>query len=106
MPDFFADDFERPLHHPNPASDAVDRSVERVYRLIQEALKGLEHADWDVGQRRYHSMHDLEPYSEERGRKSPVAVFKSRYMCADYFVWLVSNGKREIDWSLFMNMEP
>jgi hypothetical protein len=118
VPDFFADDFERPLHHINPAKDSVDRSVERVYRLIQEALKGLEHADWDVGQRRYHSTLDLEPYcfsrlgdkfyiwAEERGRKAPIAVFKSRYMAAKYFVWLVSKGKREINWELFMDMEP
>jgi len=118
VPDFFAEDFERPLQHPNPAPDAVDRSVERVYRLINEALKGLEHADWEVGQRRYHSARDLEPYcfsrlddkfyiwAEERGRKSPIAAFKSRYMASDYFVWLVSKGKREINWELFLDMEP
>lgn len=118
VPDFFAEDFERPLHHPNPTPDAVDRSVERVYRLIQEALKGLEHADWEVGQRRYHSTNDLEPYcfsrlgdkfyiwAEERGRRSPIAVFKDDHMAAKYFVWLVSKGRREIDWSLFMDMEP
>lgn len=116
--DFFADDFERPLSHPNPAPGAVDRSIERVYRLIHETLKGLEYPDWDVGQRRYHSARDLEPYcfsrigdkfyvwTEERGRRLPIAIFKDDHMAAKYFVWLVSKGKREINWELFLDMEP
>jgi len=118
VPDFVADEFQQPLRHPNPALDAVDRSVERVYRLIDAALEGLEHRDWDVGQRSFYSRNDIEPYCfsrigdkfyiwvEERGHKSPISVFKSRYMAADYFVWLVSQGQRKINWDLFMDSEP
>lgn len=118
VPDFVADEFERPLRHANPAKDAVERSVERVYRLISVALKGLDSPDWDVGERRYHSANCVEPYCfsrlgdkfyiwvEERGSSSPVSIFKSRYMAADYFVWLVSKGKRGIDWTLLLEMEP
>lgn len=89
-----------------------------MYRLIHEALKGLEQADWYVGERLYHSANDLEPYCfskigdkfyiwiEERGRRSPVAIFKDDHMAAKYFVWLVSKGKRKINWELFLDMEP
>ncbi len=118
VPDFVADEFERPLRHPNPAKDAVERSVERVYRLISVALKGLDSPDWDVGERRYHSANCVEPYcfsqlgdkfyiwAEEKGEKATVAVFKDDHIAAKYFVWLVSKGKRDIDWSLFLDMEP
>lgn len=119
VPDFVAEDFERPLRHPSLAPDALERSLERVYRLVNEALKGLNDGlDWQVGDRRYHSSYANEPYffsriddkfyiwGEERGRKAPIAVFKSSVLAAEYFVWLVSKGKREINWELFLDMEP
>jgi hypothetical protein len=119
VPDFVADDFDRPLKHPSPKPNAVEKSVERVYRLVNEALKGIgDGLGWEVGDRRYHSPIANEPYcfsriedkfyiwSEERGRKSPIAIFKDDHMAAKYFVWLVSKGQREINWELFLDMEP
>ncbi|MCV0438425.1 MAG: hypothetical protein K5880_07320 [Hydrogenophaga sp.] len=66
----------------------------------------------------YHSPNAIEPYgiectdgkfyiyAEQRGQRSPIAVFKSAHMAAKYFVWLVSGEKAKIDWSLFLDMEP
>lgn len=119
VPDFVADDFERPLRHPSPASNAVEKSVERVYRLVNEALKDFDDGlGWVVGDRRYHSPTTNEPccfariedkfyiWGEERGRKAAIAVFKDDHLGAKYFVWLVSKGKCEINWELFLDMEP
>jgi hypothetical protein len=118
VPGYVAEEFNKPLRHPSPRPDAVDVSVERVYRLINEALKGVDWPDWEVGGRRYHSVGDAEPYgfervgdkfyiyAEERGRRTAIAVFKSRYIASDYFVWLVSKGASAIDWQLFLEMEP
>lgn len=118
VPDFVADDFEKPLSHISQEKNSVQRSVERVYRLIDAALDGLKSADWDVAQGRYRSKNVVEPFCfclfddkfyiwvEERNDKAPIAIFKSRYLAADYFVWLVSKGAREINWELFMEDEP
>jgi len=118
VPAYVADEFNRPLGHPSKKANAVDASIERVYRLINEALKDITHPDWDVGGRRYHSSADTEPYgfervddkfyiyAEERGQRCAIAIFKDDHMAAKYFVWLVSKGKKEIDWNLFLEMEP
>lgn len=118
VPDYVAADFNKPLRHPNPQPNAVDMSVERVYRLVNEALKDIDCPDWEVDGHRYHSPNDGEPYgfervddkfyiyTEERGRRTAVAIFKSRYIASEYFVWLVSKGTRAIDWELFLDMEP
>jgi len=119
VPDFVADDFERPLGHPSMKPNAVEKSVERVYRLVSEALNGFDKGlSWEVGNRRYHSLVANEPlcfsqiedkfyiWSEERGRKWSMAIFKSSHSAAKYFVWQVSEGTREIDWTLFLDMEP
>lgn len=119
VPDFVADDFERQLGHPSPAPNAVEKSVERVYRLVNEALKGIDDGlGWEVGNRRYQSPNANEPYcfsrvedkfyiwTEERGRKATIAIFKNYHLAAEYFVWLVSKGKREINWELFLDMVP
>jgi len=118
VPVYVADEFNRPLVHPSKKSNAVDLGIERVYRLINEALKGIDWPDWDVGERRYHSPNDNEPYgfervgdkfyiyAEERGWRSAIAIFKDDHMAAKYFVWLVSKGTREINWELFLDMEP
>ncbi len=118
VPDYVAEGFNQPLRHQSQAPNAVDLSINRVYRLISEALKDIDWPDWDVGNRRYHSPNDVEPYgfervddkfyiyTEERGRRDAIAIFKSRYLAADYFVWLVSKGTRHINWELFLDMEP
>lgn len=94
VPDYVANDFNRPLRHPSSHPNAIALSVERVYRLVKEALKGIDRPDWEVGGRGYHSPNDGEPYgfeqvddkfyvyTEERGRRSAVAIFKSRYTAA------------------------
>jgi len=118
VPEYVANEFNHPLCHPSPRPDAVEKSIERVYKLIYESLKGIEWPDWEVDNRRYHSSNCNEPYgfervddkfyiyAEERGRRSAVAIFKNDHLAADYFVWLVSDGKAKIDWSLFLDMEP
>ena len=119
VPDFVATDFDRPLRHPSSKPNAVEQSVDRVYCLVNEALKGIaDGLGWEVSDRRYHSAIANEPYcfsqigdkfyiwSEERGRKSTIAVFKNDHLAAKYFVWLVSKGEREINWTLFLDMEP
>ncbi len=118
VPDYVADEFGKPLRHPCVQPGAIDTSIERVYRLISEALKGIDAPDWEIGGRRYHSSGDAEPYglervddifyvyAEERGRRTAIAIFKDDHMAAKYFVWLVSRGTRTIDWQLFLDMEP
>ena len=66
VPDYVADEFNRPLGHPSYQSNAVELSLLRLYKLINEALKGLEVIDWEVDSRRYHSSNDIEPYGLER----------------------------------------
>ena len=62
VPDFVAEQFQAPLFHINPAPHSVERSAERVYRLINEALDGLNKSDWEVAQGLYRSQNILEPY--------------------------------------------
>ena len=118
VPGYVAEEFNKPLRHPNPRPDAVDASIERVYRLIYEALKDVNSIGWEVGGRKYHSAGDADLYgfervgdkfyiyAEERGQRTAIAIFKSRYISSDYFVWLVSKGENAIDWQLFLEMEP
>lgn len=118
VPDYVADQFNQPLRHPSNVANAVDTSLERVYQLVNDALQEIGWPDWEVGARRYHSPNDAEPYgfervgdkfyiyTEERGRRTALAVFKSSYAAADYFVWLVSKGRRAIKWELFLDTEP
>ena len=40
------------------------------------------------------------------GQRAALAVFKDYQLAADYFVWLVSGGAREINWELFLDMVP
>ena len=118
VPDYVADEFNHPLRHPSKKIDAVNLSLLRVYRLINESLKGISAPDWEVDGSRYHSMNRDEPYGfervddkfyvyvEQRGKRYAMAIFKSDSSCADYFVWLVSKGTRSIDWELFLDMAP
>lgn len=112
VPGYVADEFERPLALDNMAG------LDRVYALISEALQGIEWPDWEVAGRRFHSAKANEPfgfeevggkfyiYSEERGKRSPVAVFKDDHLAAKYFVWLVSKGERSINWERFLDQAP
>lgn len=112
VPEYVADDFERPLNAPNLAG------LDRVYLLVKEALHGIEWPEWEVAGRRFHSKEGNEPfgfekvsgkfyvYSEERGKRSAIAVFKDDHLAAKYFVWLVSKGERSINWELFLDKLP
>lgn len=118
VPEYVANEFNLPLGHPSGNPSAVDLSTARVFRLTAEALKDIHWPDWDVGNRKYHSPNDIEPYGleriedkfyvyvEERGQRSAIAIFKSSHLAAKYFVWLVSKGERAINWNLFLEMEP
>lgn len=127
VPDYVAEEFNRQLGHPSKLPNAVDLSCQRVYRLVAYALNGIDWPEWDIDGGSYTSKipeglpgltRPAEPmgfvrvddrfyiYAEERGRRTAIAIFKNYHMAADYFVWLVSKGKREIDWSLFLEMEP
>ena len=117
VPEYVANDFNKPLTNQYRDERAVKQSLDRVYRLISHALAGLENVQWEVNEGQYHSSLHEEAYGfhrvsdkfyiycEERGRRDAIAVFKSPYSGADYFVWLVSGGKASIDWSLFLDME-
>ena len=122
VPEYVANDFNQPLGHPSEKEGAVELSLNRVYKLISETLKEIKWPDWEVDNRRYHSPNDNEPYcfqrvddkfyiyTEERGQKKAIAIFKNDHIAAKYFVWLVSSasseGEKKINWDLFVEMEP
>ncbi len=118
VPGYVADRFNMPLGHPSPNADAVNKSIDRVYRLIGQTLVGIENPNWRVDATNYGSKADVEPYGfewigdkfciyvSERGCKDAIAIFKNSHVAAEYFVWIVSGGSRSIDWSLFPEMEP
>ena len=118
VPQYVADDFYKPLGHPNKAAGSVDQSLKRVYKLMAHSLQDLKDAQWEINSDLYRSTYRYEPYgfervadrfyiyAEEKGKRSAIALFLSAYSASDYFVWLVSSGTRSIDWSLFLDMEP
>jgi len=118
VPDYVAEEFNRPLRHPCPAPDAIDRSLARVFLLVSIALRGVDSPEWEVDDGRFSSKTRNEPYgfhrvedkfyvyAEERGRRSAIGVFKDDHIAAKFFVWLVSGGKHAIDWSLHLELEP
>lgn len=116
VPLYVAELFNRKLSAQDQASERIKKMGERVHRLIAHALEGLPNADWEILNSKYRSPIVTEPlgletdgvmtyvYGEERGKKMPLAIFKNDHMAASYFVWLVSKGKREINWDLFLDM--
>lgn len=117
VPKYVADVFGRKLSTEDQASTRIKMMIERVYKLIEHALNGLSNSDWIISNTKYRSAFLNEPYgietdgvmtylyAEERGKKSPIAVFKDITLGAEYFVWLVSKGQRAIDWELFLDMD-
>ncbi len=118
VPDYVADDFDKSLRQPNPNPGSVERSLERVYKLIAHTLADHKELEWEVNGSQYFSETRDNPlgfqrvgdkfyiYGEERGQRTALAIFKNDHLAAKYFVWLITKGQREIDWSLFLNMEP
>lgn len=118
VPKYFSDIFNRKLSSEEQASKRIRAMVERTHKLIAVALEDLSNADWEIANTNYHSCVVNEPmglegdgvmtyvYGEERGKRTPIAIFKGSTLAADYFVWLVSQGKREINWELFLDMVP
>lgn len=88
VPGYVADEFNAPLRHPNPHADAVRKSIDRVYGLIDTALAGIENPNWRVGSTCYGSKVNIEPYgfewvgyefyiyASERGGKFAMAISK------------------------------
>lgn len=117
VPEYVSNRFNQPLANPSKKSNGIELHLERVYKLINEALKNVQETDWEIENRRYHSLYDVEPYglecvaekfyiyAKERGQRSPIAIFKNDHLAAEYFVWLVSDGKAKINWELFLDME-
>ncbi len=119
VPDEVWQQFSRPLLAEFGSEDRLERSLQRVYRLTALALDGFDvrHSQWVINDGQYRSPYCLEPngfhrvgdlfyvYGENRGTKIPIAIFKSSHLAADYFVCLVTDGKRTIDWSLFPEMD-
>jgi len=107
VPDYVANNFGE------TQSEFVSVSVNRVFQLIDEALKNSNATDWVVGDMVFHSKVVNEPYGieylennfiiygEQRGVKSALAIFHSPDLAAEYFVWLVTKGSRKINWDVF-----
>mgnify|MGYP000095920890 FL=1 len=118
VPQYVADEFNQPMRHPSQNPGAIGRSVERVFRLVGEALEGIQGLGWEINETPSHSVERLEPYgfewagnkfiiyAEQRGQKNALAIFKDCHLAADYFVWLVSDGARKINWKLFLDVVP
>jgi hypothetical protein len=97
----------------------LEQSVRRTYRLIADALEGLENAQWRINDEpRFQSAildefyglerfeHGYCVYGSERGIPRMLAIFADDHLAAQYFVWIVSRGTRVIDGSKFLDMEP
>jgi hypothetical protein len=118
VPKYVADRFNQPSRHPSDKADVVQKSMKRIYILINEALCEISHPEWEIQGQKFHSPSKNEPYgiefvdekcciyAEERGQRGALAIFKSPYLAADYFVWLVSGGTKQIDWGHFLDLEP
>ncbi len=117
VPDYVAEQFAALQENACQSAHVVNKSAGRVFKLASHALSGVSNPEWEINDGMYHSPTCNEPlglhkvdnkfiiYGEERGRRDVLAIFKSCHMAAEYFVWLVSKGKREIDWGLFLDME-
>ena len=118
VPQYVSEIFNKRPPTDNQTTMRTQQMYERINRLVSHALEGLPNADWEILNSNCRSPKINEPlglerddfktyvYGEERGRKSPIAIFKDSSLAADYFVWLVSKGKREINWQLFVDVEP
>lgn len=120
VPEYVWEEFKKPLVTDFWTPVKREKSLARFYKLAAYALESydVKRAQWSINDGEYRSLYCEEPmgfhrvgnlfyvYGENRGNKSPVAVFKSPHSAVDYFVWLVSQGQRTIDWTLFLEMEP
>ena len=95
----------------------TEESIRRTYKLVGAALFDLAQAQWIiVDKTEIRSAYVLEPvvlerfeygfcvYAEQRGVRTLLAVMKDYMTAADYFVWVVSEGRRKIDWAKFLDM--
>lgn len=117
VPRYVAETFNKKIPMDDETNKSAQQMCDRINRLISHALEGLPNVDWEICNSKYRSPIINEPlglerdgfkvyvYGEERGKKSPIAIFKDSSLAADYFVWLVSKGMRTVDWSLFLDME-
>jgi len=77
VPQYVADEFNRPFRHPSQKPGATERSVGRVFRLINEALDGIQGLGWEIDGTNYHSIERLEPYGFEQTEKTSLSMLSS-----------------------------
>lgn len=65
VPKYFADVFNRKLSIEEQASPRIRAMVERIYKLIDQALDGLLNMDWVISGTKYRSALVNEPYGIE-----------------------------------------
>lgn len=103
------------------------QNFERLKLLVHHAIDGLrekteyelcdEVFDYGAGESEIGSHYGLNfhihekvcvVFSTQRDVAYPIALFPltRSHEAVEYFVWLVSDGKAKIDWSLFLDMEP
>ena len=97
VPEYVEADFKKrlgPIIAGNP--NATEQSLQRIYRLIAQALESVENVGWVVdGTEKYSSSNWVEPYglerfndsfivyAEERGSRGVLAIFKSPDLAAE-----------------------
>jgi hypothetical protein len=119
LPDYAANDLLRQRKYPSDIKNAGELSLKRTYRLIADALSGFENKQWFINDAPEYRLAILDEfyglerfdygfcvYASERGIPSMLAIFDRDTLSAEYFVWIVSNGQRTIDWTKFMEMQP
>lgn len=106
---------------------ADEKHIARIKKLIKNALASLDEQteyelcekafNYGVGQCEPGSHYGLNFHLKEKicavfGTQRDIAYLHAIFplsesnMAAKYFVWLVSDGKAKIDWTLFLDMEP
>jgi hypothetical protein len=119
LPDYAADELLRRRKHSTEFTNDVELRLKRTYRLIADALADFENKQWRINDAPEYRLTVLDEfyglekfdyglcvYASERGMLSMLAVFDSAGLAADYFVWIVSKGRRTIDWTKFTEEHP
>ncbi len=99
--------FSRLLRLVKHTLGSLDSEIE--YELFGEMLHyglGETEAGSHYGIQFHSDVRIFIVFSTQRDIAYPMALFPTHraHAACDYFVWLVSKGKREIDWSLFLDM--
>ena len=101
VPQYVADEFNRPFRHPSQKPGATERSVGRVFRLINEALDGIQGLGWEIDGTNYHSIERLEPYGFEQTEKNFIIYAEQRGQRTALAVSRITNLPLTILFGLF-----